>query len=64
MSSAVWRPVVAIGGSGLALGLAPNGLWVVGDGSSVSRITDRLMALLPLLEQPYRKVDQTVAAQV
>lgn len=61
----MWRPVLAIDDRALILGIAPDGSWVVGDGSSPARpAAECLAAMLPLLEQPYRAVEAAVAARM
>jgi hypothetical protein len=61
-----WRPVTAIGDSGLILAIGPDGSWRVIDGERVREpAADRgLMMLLPLLERRCEQVRTEVADQV
>jgi len=60
-----WRPVVAVTVHGRVLGVTADGSWVLG-GESIplgpAAEPMRLMALLPILEQPYPDVAALVAA--
>ncbi|GAA0560440.1 hypothetical protein GCM10010172_49440 [Paractinoplanes ferrugineus] len=66
MTGQQWRPVVAIGNHGLVLGLDADASWVVVDGEQVRGVAlgANLMMLLPLLEQPHRRLSAAVAAEV
>lgn len=60
-----WQPVLRVNEYGLMLGVDADGAWSVGhDESDATAASDALIALLPLLEQPYTNVQHAAAPHV
>ncbi|GAA5151976.1 MULTISPECIES: hypothetical protein [Amycolatopsis] len=57
MREGEWRPVLAIGRHGLALGLDDDGQWSLCETpAAIHPVSDKLVAMLPVLEQSYTEV--------